>query len=256
MESITNQELLNLWNMVFNLSVHMLHNKFDAEEATQSIFEKIIEQKSTFRNESKLSTWVYRISYNYLIDLLRKRKESGLTFDILERDVNNFKPYENELKLSETEEKIYVEEIKIGCTLAMLQCLDPESRFIYILGNIFNVSQKDAADICRIEYANYRKQLSRIKEKIKNFMKNNCGLINPDAECKCRKRILIATNRGRVNPEKLLYQTQNRRIKELITEMNEIDEISKIYKNNPFWDNTENISCLKDKYKILQEIML
>lgn len=80
----------------------------------------------------------------------------------------------------------------------------------------------------------------------------SCGLINPDAECQCRKRILIATERGRINPDKLLYKTSDPAILNYIDELNEIDEIAQIYQSNPF--NESNISCIKQKFSILQEI--
>lgn len=254
MEKISDDELIKLWNMVFNLSLHMLHNEMDAQEATQSIFEKVMQKMPDFKQQSKLSTWVYRISYNFLIDELRYRKNKGISFESFESEVNNFKPYENELGLSDKEEQIYVEEIKVGCTLALLQCLDKKNRFIFILGTIFDFPQKDAAIICQMEYNNYRRRLHRTTEKVRNFMKKNCGLLNPEAECKCNKRILIATERGRINPEKLLYKTESREIKSYIKELNEIDEISKVYQNNPFSEQSENnLPAILNQFRVLQE---
>jgi RNA polymerase sigma factor (sigma-70 family) len=254
MSNISNVELTRLWNMVFNLSVQMLHNEIDAEEATQSIFEKVLKKLPTFKNQSKLSTWIYRISYNYLIDEIRKKNPQEISFDLFENDVTNFQPYENELGLSAYEEKVYIEEIKVGCTLALLQCLDPQNRFIYIIGTIFDFPRKEAAEICDMEYDKYRKRLSRTKEKIKYFMGKNCGLINPGAECKCKKRVFIARERGRINHERILYQTENKLIRNCIKEMNEIDEIAMIYKNNPFIETSKDISHMLNQFNVLQEI--
>jgi RNA polymerase sigma factor (sigma-70 family) len=208
MKEITEDELLKIWHMVFNLSRQMLNNDDIAEEATQSIFEKVIKGYPSFNQQSKLSTWVYKISYNYLIDILRKEKVEEISFDLFENDITNFKPYQNELGLTTIEEKIYIEEIKVGCTIALLQCLSPQNRFIYIIGSIFDFPHNEAAEILSIDYSNYRKRLSRAKSKIKSFLNKNCGLINPNADCKCKKRILIAKERGRINPEKILYKTE------------------------------------------------
>lgn len=254
MEKIENDELKKMWNMVFNLSLHMLHNEVEAEDATQGIFERVVQNVSTFKQQSKLSTWIYKISYNYLIDEIRKKENTEISFDLFENDVVNFQPYNNELGLSPVEEEIYIEEIKVGCTLALLQCLDSQNRFIYILGTIFNFPQREAAEICNLDYDNYRKRLSRSKNKIRSFMAKNCGLVNPDAECQCKKRILIALDRGRINPDKLLYKTENKEIRSYIDELNEIDEISKIYQNNPYLEKSDQqISSLKNQFRVLHE---
>ena len=252
---VDKNEIIKLWNMVFNLAVQMLHNEEDAIDATQSIFEIVLGKIESFRRESKLSTWIYRISYNYIIDEIRYRKKEKITFGIFENDITDFKEYENELNLSHEEEKIYIEEIKIGCTKALLQCLEPENRFIFILGTIFSFPQREAAEICNISYDNYRMRLSRSKYKIQNFMSENCGLVNPSAKCKCSKRLLIAKERGRINLEKSLYRTDNRMIKCFLSEINEIDEIARIYQDNPFLEiSNDDISCKIQKLGIIQEI--
>jgi len=46
-----------------------------AEDAVQEIFLKIFLNLSKFTFRSKFSTWVYSITYNYCIDLLRKQKK-------------------------------------------------------------------------------------------------------------------------------------------------------------------------------------
>lgn len=234
MNRLDRDEILSLWNMVYNLSIHMLQDIDRAEDATQMIFEKVLNRYEDFRKESSLKTWVYSIARNYLIDIQRKHSREEITFELFENDANSYSPYKGELNLTPVEEKLYVEEVKVGCTLAILQCLDPESRFIFVIGSVFNFPQKDAAEICNIGYDSYRKRLSRIKTRIRSFMSNNCGLINPEAKCKCRKRLLIAVQRGRVNPDKMLYINEDRKISQSIDEMNEIDQIAQTFQDNPF----------------------
>ena len=53
---------------VFALSLKFLWNPEDAEDATQEILIKVITNLGGFRRESKLSTWVYRIAANHLIN--------------------------------------------------------------------------------------------------------------------------------------------------------------------------------------------
>ena len=45
----------------------------DAEDLSQEIFATISRNLTTFRGESQLSTWIYRIATNAALDLLRSR---------------------------------------------------------------------------------------------------------------------------------------------------------------------------------------
>jgi RNA polymerase sigma-70 factor (ECF subfamily) len=61
-------------NLVFNLSLHYVQNREDAEEITQDIFITVYEKLPEFRAEAKISTWLYRITVNRCIDFERTRK--------------------------------------------------------------------------------------------------------------------------------------------------------------------------------------
>jgi RNA polymerase sigma factor (sigma-70 family) len=60
--------------MVFTLSYRILKNQLDAEEAAQDTFVKAFNALSSFRSESKFSTWLYRICYNNAISKARVYK--------------------------------------------------------------------------------------------------------------------------------------------------------------------------------------
>lgn len=53
-----------------------------AKDLTQEIFIKIWENLESFRNESSISTWIYRISVNTCLSKLRNRKKSSNTLDM------------------------------------------------------------------------------------------------------------------------------------------------------------------------------
>ena len=50
--------LVSVQDMIYNLSLRMLGNPCDAEDASQEIFIRIITRLSTFKKESAFSTWV------------------------------------------------------------------------------------------------------------------------------------------------------------------------------------------------------
>lgn len=62
-------------NKVFAKCISMLKSDQAAEDATQEIFVKILLNLSKFSGKSKFSTWLYSITYNFCIDLIRKEKK-------------------------------------------------------------------------------------------------------------------------------------------------------------------------------------
>lgn len=61
-------------NMVFNLALQYVQNFEDAQEITQDVFVSIHQSFESFKNQSKLSTWIYRITINKSIDHIKARK--------------------------------------------------------------------------------------------------------------------------------------------------------------------------------------
>lgn len=59
---------------VFNTILNIVQDDDEAEDAAQEVFIKIFESIGNFRQESSLSTWIYRLSVNKALDKLRRRK--------------------------------------------------------------------------------------------------------------------------------------------------------------------------------------
>ncbi len=59
---------------VYNTALNILQNEQDAEEIAQDVFIEAYNKAHTFKGESQVSTWLYRITINKCIDLIRSRK--------------------------------------------------------------------------------------------------------------------------------------------------------------------------------------
>ncbi len=71
---------------VYGKCLSLLKEEHLARDATQDVFLKIFINLAQFGEQAKFSTWVYSITYNYCIDLLRKKKKiSDLFSDEMER---------------------------------------------------------------------------------------------------------------------------------------------------------------------------
>jgi RNA polymerase sigma factor (sigma-70 family) len=118
---------------IYGLALRMLWNKEDAEDATQEILVRVVTRLSQFDFRSRLRTWAYRVGVNYLLDVKKSATERLLSFERFADNLTETVALEG---VSDTEQSLLIEEVKIGCTLAMLQCLDRSHRLAYVLGEI------------------------------------------------------------------------------------------------------------------------
>jgi RNA polymerase sigma-70 factor (ECF subfamily) len=58
---------------VYSLARRMLRNDADAEDVTQEVLLQIVRKLATFRGESKLSTWLHRVTVNAVLEHRRQR---------------------------------------------------------------------------------------------------------------------------------------------------------------------------------------
>lgn len=69
---------------VYNTALGIVQNAEDAEDVAQEVFIQVYRSISSFKGESKLSTWLYRIATTRSLDLLRSRK-SKKRFGLIQR---------------------------------------------------------------------------------------------------------------------------------------------------------------------------
>lgn len=187
---------------VYGLALRMLWHPEDARDATQEILLLVVTRLSSFRGESQFFTWVYRIAANHLVRFRKSRlEEQGLSFETFGKDL--------EEGLSDTsfhpDDSLLLQEIRVGCTLGMLLCLDRPHRIAYILGEILEMDGPEAASILRVSESAFRKRLERARTRVTEFMQARCGLANPQNACRCRKRLHRAVELKRVDRENLLF---------------------------------------------------
>jgi RNA polymerase sigma factor (sigma-70 family) len=185
---------------IYALAVRMLWNPADAEDATQEILVRVVTRLGQFDFASQLRTWVYRIAVNYLLDVKKSATERlRLRFVPLGEDLADGLSTEGP---GDAEASLLTTEVKIGCTMAMLQCLDRPHRAAYVLAEILELPTADVAEALAIEPAAVRKRLERARERIWEFTSVHCGLVSETARCQCNNRVLVAIRRGRVDPQK------------------------------------------------------
>lgn len=225
---------------VYKLSLRMLARPVDAEDATQEILIKVITHLSSFRKESTFMTWVYRISANHLLTTRKRRAELWeINFEQCQKQIDKGFAETWHPSVSEAEQKLIVEELRLNCLQALLQCLDRDLRMAYALGEIFEVKSNEGAYILDVTPEAFRQRLSRARKLIRKFVEKNCGLINLENPCHCKRLAPSAVKTGWVNPKTLLFV--NHKCKHqtddfdesYLHELDELHRVAALFRSHP-----------------------
>jgi RNA polymerase sigma factor (sigma-70 family) len=189
---------------VHRLALRMLWHPQDAEDATQEILVKLVTRLDSFRGEAAFTTWAHRVAANHLLSMRRGRAEAAaMSFAAFGDDLAH--GLDEPFDAGGVDERLLEEEVKIGCTQAMLLCLDRDHRMAYILGEVFELPGEQAAEVLAISHAAYRKRLARARARVRGFMAGHCGLVDPANPCRCGRRVGAAIRQGRMDPANLLF---------------------------------------------------
>ena len=245
------QLLTGVQDLVFNLSLRMLGTIHDAEDASQEILIRVMTNLASFRGESAFTTWVFRIAVNHLKNYRKSMfAQHPLSFEYYGEDIVSGREKDIPDLTMGVDRNLLEQELKLSCTNVMLQCLDTDSRCIYILGTMFRVESRLAAEILEISPEAYRQRLSRIKKKMAGFLDEYCGLSGKGV-CSCSKRISYAIATHRVNPEKPEYTSLEENtefLQECKTAMEEIDDRSLVFSSLPNYRTTKAARQYLDEF--------
>lgn len=187
---------------IYNLAMRMLANRADAEDATQEILIKLVTHLGSLREIEAAAGWALRIACRHLAETRKRGRVEmmRLTFEGFAADLEvGLAPLADDA-LTDVETALAIGEVKVGCTLAMLTCLTRDSRLAYLLGDVFEMTDTEAAEILEINPDAYRQRLRRARASVTTFVLANCGITSSAAACRCAHRLTAAVANGRVQP--------------------------------------------------------
>ncbi|GGZ88995.1 RNA polymerase sigma factor [Algibacter mikhailovii] len=129
-----------------------------AKDITQDVFIKVWENLGTFRNESSLPTWIYRITVNTCLMSLRKKKPVDIS---------------SHLNVLQSTEDAVQEEDKSNKIKQLYSCintLNSHGKSIILL-ELEGLPQKEIADVMGMSHEAIRVRIHRIKEKLTKCVK-------------------------------------------------------------------------------------
>jgi len=178
---------------IFNLAYRMTGNKDDANDITQETFIQAFKSIDTFKGESQVYTWLYRIARNNCLRFLAKKyKTTFLSLQELTEKVSS--PVSEEI--SESEKSEYIMQVKDGCLSGLLRCLSLQQRLAFILNVLLNLPIEQVASVLDKSENATRILVHRSKQNIKDFLCCNCSVYDSRNPCRCENLINFSLKQG------------------------------------------------------------
>lgn len=147
---------------VFSLCYRYLQHEQEAEDAVQDIFVKVFQKLESFRAEAQTGTWIYRISVNHCLDILKSKKRKKQLFNFI-----SFIPFitDNIATVNHDSKKIEDKQAEQLLYQKLLQL--PEKQLTaLVLIKLEGISIERAALIMKLSYKAVESLLQRAKQNL------------------------------------------------------------------------------------------
>lgn len=161
---------LLLKNGVFNVALSYTRNREDAEEITQDVFVEIYHSASTFKGDSSVKTWVYRIAINKSLDFIRyknRKKRFALLTSLLRKETGEVKYHQPDfdhpgISLEKKEKAQYL--------FAAIDKLPQNQQTAFILLKLEGMSQREAAETMQVNEKALESLYQRAKQNLRKAL--------------------------------------------------------------------------------------
>ena len=154
---------------VYNTALSFVKDVSDAEELSQDVFLTVWNSISGFKEESSLSTWVYRITVTKSLDLIRsKQRKKRFAF------LTSLTTIRNEIKyhpvnwvhpgiLQENKEKA-------AYLFGAIDQLPDNQKIAFTLSKLEQLSQKEIAEVMQIKEGAVESLIQRAKQNLRKYL--------------------------------------------------------------------------------------
>ncbi|WP_293009882.1 MULTISPECIES: RNA polymerase sigma factor [unclassified Oscillibacter] len=149
---------------VYALALRMCGNPADAQEAAQEALLSAWQSLPFFRGESSFSTWLYRLTSNASVDLLRREKrQRAVSLDDGELSLNipddRLTPHE-EAEQSELREAIH----------SGLKTLPDDYRAVLVLRELHQLSYQEISSALDVDLGTVKSRINRGRKRLCEFL--------------------------------------------------------------------------------------
>jgi RNA polymerase sigma-70 factor (ECF subfamily) len=153
---------------VYNLIYRLLNDPSEAGDVVQEVFLKVFRSVGSFRGQSSLKTWIYRIAMN---EAHNHRRWFGRRRSLeigLEDDQGDGKTYEQVLSdQSRSPFDITLDHETMHCIEAALSSLKPAFRVAVVLRDIEGLSYDEIAEVLQISLGTVKSRILRGREALR-----------------------------------------------------------------------------------------
>jgi RNA polymerase sigma-70 factor (ECF subfamily) len=155
---------------IYSLCLRMTNNASDAEDLAQDAFLHVFRKLSTFRGDSALSTWLYRIAVNTVLMHFRKRSLRQLSLD--EPYTNNDDAKQVRREYGTRDDRLAGCVDRVALTRAIKE-LPSGYRTIFLLHEVEGYEHREIAAFLGCSVGNSKSQLHKAKLRIRALLTNS-----------------------------------------------------------------------------------
>ena len=146
-------------SFVYNVALRTSRNREDAQEITQEVFLKVFKSLQDFRFRSSFKTWLYRITVNTTLNVLKKTAYDRRRQFTYHENISAELPAQTEAAETSLEQRDRKEQVN-----KMLESLSPEYRACIVLREIQGLPYDEIAQALKININTVRSRLKRARE--------------------------------------------------------------------------------------------
>ena len=152
--------------MVLNTCNRFVHNYDDSMDIAQEVFIKVYDTSDKFREQSKISTWLYRIAVNKSLNHIRNKKRKNI-FNSLDLLFENQKSSEARIEdESETMEENMILNEKKDALKKAIDELPQKQKVAITLSKLEEMPYKEIAEVMNISVTEAGVLINRAKKNI------------------------------------------------------------------------------------------
>lgn len=158
---------------VFATCISFVPNKEDAEDIAQEVFLEVFNSIGKFKGNSKLSTWIYKITTNKCLEFIRKRNTKK-RFAFMQSIMGNDIPIDKTSYFTEMNHPgIILENKEKSETLfRAINGLPDAQRVVFTLSKIDGKSYQEISDITDKSLSSVESLMFRAKKNLQNLLEN------------------------------------------------------------------------------------
>lgn len=154
-----------------------LAGEADAEDLTQEVFVRVSQSLDSFRGESQLPTWIYRIATNTAIDRLRSRSFPNMTQEMpaIEQEESKEGMFiQLRGKVSPVDQQLIRKEMN-RCIRNLIKKLPEDYRIVVVLSELEELGNREIAEILQVSLSTVKIRLHRARARLRKELEDHCS---------------------------------------------------------------------------------